>query len=921
MSRIRILLPAAFAAVALTFATLASAQSADPPNRVARLASLSGDVEFAPAGESSFGSADVNRPLITGDRLLTGSDGRAALELGDAALRINNNSAFNFLELNDTTAQVELSQGAVNLKLRRLQNGQTYEIDTPTAAFVANEPGTYRVDVDPSGNGAMVTVFEGTGTVYGENGASRPVAAGQSYRFDDPTLANVTVNGLPAPDNFDRFASARDSRYTNSVSRRYVSPDVIGYDDLDQYGDWQPNTDYGEVWYPNQVASDWAPYRDGHWAWIDPYGWTWVDNEPWGFAPFHYGRWAYVSNRWGWVPGPPVERAVYAPALVAFIGGSGLSLSLNIGGGGYDNGYGNGYDNGYGYNNGYGNGYGGGPVGWFPLGPRDIYVPPYRASRGYFDNINITNIRTVYVNKTVINNYYNGYAANRPYAGARYAYRNNPRAFTVVPRNVFAGARPVAPAVLRNIKPAMLAKATVGPPRIAPTNASLGIRRPAHPIATPVAKAFDRTVIARHAPPPPPVPFAAREKLIAKQRGAPLPVAQLREMRQARAKAQPQPQRVRVVAAARKPGAAPLPPMRPVAQAPRSLSNHGLPNPAHAATAIRPIEAPLNPSRPDATSRPAPMRPGELPSARFAHPQRNGNLPQAPAIRPDNPAASAAAERGKQRITPIRAANPQTVSPRAAPSNRENGFVHAPNAGPHAGPQAAPQANANANANVQQRADHARAQQQQAAQAQSKAAADQRAAQMQSRQAQQRADQAHAQQQQASQAQSKANAAQRVAQQHDAQARAAQQQAQQHNAQAQAAQQRADQARQQQQNADREQRAMQARQQQQQAQQRADQARQEQQRASQQQAQQRAMQQQAQQRAAQEQQRAAAAQQQAQMRDMQAQQAQQRAAQEQQRAAQMQHAPPQAAPQSQPQPRPPARKHKDEQQQNGGNRR
>ncbi|MEO7149431.1 MAG: FecR family protein, partial [Rhodanobacteraceae bacterium] len=397
MSRTRFLLPVALAVVTLAFTTFASAQSADPPDRVARLAYLSGDVQFAPAGESTWGSADVNRPLVTGDRLLTGSDGRAALELGDAALRINDNSAFNFLELNDTTSQVELSQGAVNLRVRSLQNGQTYEIDTPTAAFVASQPGTYRVDVDPSGNGAMVTVFDGAGTVYGENGANRPVAAGQSYRFDDPTLANVTVNGLPTPDDFDRFASARDTRYTNSPSRRYVSADVIGYDDLDQYGDWQPTPDYGNVWYPSHVAADWAPYRDGHWAWVDPYGWTWIDNEPWGFAPFHYGRWAQVRDRWGWVPGPPLERAVYAPALVAFVGGSGVSLSINIGG--------------------EGNGYGGGPIGWFPLGPRDIYRPPYRVSRDYFNNVNITNIRNVYVNKTVINNYYNGYAAN-PYAAA-----------------------------------------------------------------------------------------------------------------------------------------------------------------------------------------------------------------------------------------------------------------------------------------------------------------------------------------------------------------------------------------------------------------------------------------------------------------------------------------------------------------------
>ncbi|MGH8114207.1 MAG: hypothetical protein ACREPS_04010, partial [Rhodanobacteraceae bacterium] len=62
------------------------------PGRVARLAYLSGQVQFAPAGENDWGSVDINRPMVIGDRLLTGDDGRAALELGDASVRIDNDS-------------------------------------------------------------------------------------------------------------------------------------------------------------------------------------------------------------------------------------------------------------------------------------------------------------------------------------------------------------------------------------------------------------------------------------------------------------------------------------------------------------------------------------------------------------------------------------------------------------------------------------------------------------------------------------------------------------------------------------------------------------------------------------------------------------------------------------------------------------
>ncbi|HEY3522044.1 MAG TPA: DUF6600 domain-containing protein, partial [Rhodanobacteraceae bacterium] len=607
-----------------------SAQT-DPSDRVARLAYLSGDVEFAPAGENDFGSADVNRPLTTGDRLLTGDDGRAALELGGAALRIDHGSAFNFLDLNDNTAQVELSQGTLNLRVSDVGQDQTYEIDTPAVAFVASEPGMYRVDIAPDGNGAMVTVFDGAGTVYGENGASRQLDAGQSYRFQDSSLSNVEVAGLPSPDDFDRWAQSRDDRRQNSVSSRYVSPEVVGSDDLDDYGAWDDTSDYGNVWFPTQVSAGWAPYRDGHWAWIEPWGWTWVDDAPWGFAPFHYGRWVYVRNRWGWCPGPRQYRPVYAPALVAFVGGSGFSVSISLGGGG--------------------------PVGWFPLGPRDVYVPPYRASRNYFTNVNVTNIRNVYVNKTVINNYYGSYAAQRPMNEARYAYRNDPRALTAVPRNVFTGAKPVRNAVL-HVPPRALAQAQVMPrPHISPTQASLAVRQPKRPIATP-ARAFDRKVIAKHAPPPRPVPFAARERVIAKQGGAPIPVTQLQQMRQQHAQVKQSPQRVQVVAAQPK-VSKPLPPMKrvqnfsprpgnaPVAQTPGRTPIGAPERNAGRNQAEQPRIAPAR-SQPQAngaapTPRASPLRPGELPSARFAHPERS-----APSATERNPGQQAQERTARQ---------------------------------------------------------------------------------------------------------------------------------------------------------------------------------------------------------------------------------------------------------------------------------
>ena len=206
------------------------------------------------------------------------------------------------------------------------------------------------------------------------------------------------------------------ARYDNSVSARYVSPDVVGYQDLDANGTWRVDATYGNVWIPSRVAAGWAPYRDGHWAWVDPWGWTWVDDAPWGFAVSHYGRWANLRGTWGWVPGPVRSRAYYAPALVAFVGGTNFQLAIssgNVGG-----------------------------IAWFPLGPREVYRPSYPVSRGYFENVNRSN--TV-INTTVINNYYN----NTNVTNVVYANRQVPGAVVAVPTTAFVQSQPVSRAAVR----------------------------------------------------------------------------------------------------------------------------------------------------------------------------------------------------------------------------------------------------------------------------------------------------------------------------------------------------------------------------------------------------------------------------------------------------------------------------------------
>jgi hypothetical protein len=485
--------------VGIAVLVLAGVARADPPARVARVGYISGPVSFSPAGEDEWVKVGLNRPVVTGDRLWADAAARVELQIGTAAIRLGASTSVTLLNLDDRVAQFQLEQGTVNLRVRRLDADQVVEIDTPNLAYVIQGPGQYRISVEPDGNATQVHTSSGRAEVYGE-GASYLVDAGKSYRFFGTGLRDFEDLPYPAVDDFDRWAQERDRGYDNSISARYVSRDVIGSQDLDAYGSWRAVPEYGNVWTPTRVSSDWVPYRDGHWAWVDPWGWTWVDEAPWGFAVSHYGRWAHIGDRWGWIPGPVQARAVYAPALVAFIGGGNFGVSISSGNANSS------------------------AVGWFPLGPRDVYRPAYPVSQKYFTNVNVSN--TVINNTYVTNVYQNNKVTNVSYVNQQVS-----GAVVTVPRNTFVQSQPVARAVLRVPHEEVVRAPVVSAAVVAPTQVS--VRGAAPQGAKPPPQARDQRVLARSAPPAAPVAFAARERVLADHPGKPVDASTLATLRQA----------------------------------------------------------------------------------------------------------------------------------------------------------------------------------------------------------------------------------------------------------------------------------------------------------------------------------------------------------------------------------------------------
>jgi hypothetical protein len=296
-------LPWLGALFAFWLAAAASAQDVDPPGRVATLSFRQGSVVFAPQGEQDWIELPANRPLTSGDRIWSDQDARAELQLGSATLHLDGQSHLGVSDLDDRAAQFILQQGTVNARVRELLQGENFEIGTPNIAFRALQPGDYRIDVDPGTQQTRVVVHSGLASVFGEGGQSIQLSAGQQATFAGRYLAQVQAPGW-RPQAFDAWAAERNRAEDQSLAARHVPRGVVGYSQLDPYGTWSQDPGYGAVWYPRVAVADWAPYRYGHWEWISPWGWTWIDDAPWGFAPFHYGRWTMIGQRWAWVPGP-----------------------------------------------------------------------------------------------------------------------------------------------------------------------------------------------------------------------------------------------------------------------------------------------------------------------------------------------------------------------------------------------------------------------------------------------------------------------------------------------------------------------------------------------------------------------------------------------------------------------------------------
>jgi hypothetical protein len=433
----------------VTLVAFAAAAQDDPPGRVGRLADLQGAVSWWDDQSGQWTPAERNLPLTRGDRIATGDGARAELRVGSTALRLGSRSELEVRRLDDERMVFQRHAGSLAVVVRTREAAGELEILTQEAHLVPLRAGHYRIDRYDD------TTLAGTwrGDLRVDEPDGFVVSAGQRLELYRPARSRELrqIWTVMTDDGFGEWALREDQRDERMASSRFVSPEMTGVEDLERYGRWDRHPEYGAIWQPD-VGGDWAPYRDGRWAWVSPWGWTWVDAAPWGFAPFHYGRWVPWHGGWGWVPGAYVARPVFAPALVAWIGGGSWGLSLQIGGPN---------------------------VGWVPLAPREPYAPHYRASPRYVERINVPPPYR-----------WQRPPGHVPTEPVMYGNQGVPNAVTVVPRDVLERRQPVGRAVVdlrggaarpRTPQPVTAVAPPPAPPRGPAVGVPPGQTRPALP--------------------------------------------------------------------------------------------------------------------------------------------------------------------------------------------------------------------------------------------------------------------------------------------------------------------------------------------------------------------------------------------------------------------------------------------------------
>jgi len=280
-------------------------------NTPGRVSYVEGIAAVAQEEDVDWLQVTVNTPVRQADRYILQSDALMELELeGGNFVRFGPDSDATVEEYGSGGIKLVLASGDLIIRLR---SPVPVSVSTETAKITLEERGLYRVS--RKGKWVKLVVRRGRANVAGQS-RTRDLQSGDVLQMQGPNDPATTVSLIDIRDDFDFWSDRRDAGTVGAQSARFMGSDYTGSYELDRYGTWDYEQDYGWVWWPS-VSVGWSPYVSGRWVFYPSFGWTWVSYEPWGWLPYHHGRWIYsgLSSSWCWLPG---HFNTWSPALVDF---------------------------------------------------------------------------------------------------------------------------------------------------------------------------------------------------------------------------------------------------------------------------------------------------------------------------------------------------------------------------------------------------------------------------------------------------------------------------------------------------------------------------------------------------------------------------------------------------------------------------
>ena len=270
----------------------------------ARMSETLGGTFVLGKDDIEWSHAEPNLVVEKGDLLQTDEAGMAEVQFdGMGILRIGERSRIAILEL-DQTKVIGMDSGKAYLRVTGRNNAhKEFALTFPSGQISTTGMALVRIDILEDGR-AEVAVIRGSIYLETASETATVVESGERVLINSQGLSEYLPLEFARRDDFGAWSEERDVALSMYRRPAYLEEDIVGAEDLEDYGEWVYADDYNVYAWQPYVVEDWQPYFYGRWYDSPYFGSTWIPEEPWGYVTHHYGSWNYDHYYgWIWLPG------------------------------------------------------------------------------------------------------------------------------------------------------------------------------------------------------------------------------------------------------------------------------------------------------------------------------------------------------------------------------------------------------------------------------------------------------------------------------------------------------------------------------------------------------------------------------------------------------------------------------------------